>query len=230
MKISIIRYFLIFTAIIIGTLSLKYAAANLSYFKVDGYLTHWEETKLPTQEELDLAFEASDSMLKLHGHHPHYLDMAAKVYEWQSFKDQSDSVKSLKSLEKALLLYKKSSQLREHWPLTWAYMANVKSNMGILDDEFYTYINKAMLYGPYMPEVNLQISKIFLSHWGKLPGLPTKVGLEQVKRASYFHSTRYNLLFYARSIAKEHIVCTVGRLNNLKVIIDHWVCRENKPK
>ncbi|MDA7746954.1 VpsP family polysaccharide biosynthesis protein [Psychromonas sp.] len=225
MKISIFRGVLIVIAIIVGFLAIKYSLANLNYLKVDAYLYRWEKSEQLTQEELSNAFIASDAMLALHGHHPHYLNMTAKLYEWQAFlnKDDRDSVD--RSYQKALILYKQSSELRGHWPLTWGYMANIQSQLGLLDQDFYRYLDNAIVYGPYMKEVNLLVAKLFLKHWGNLPGFSAKTGLEQVKRTLHTYQGRDALLTYAHSIGKDKIVCTVGRLNKIESVIHHKFCQ-----
>lgn len=226
MKIAIAKTLLISIALLIGFLAVKYAFANLSYLKLNTYLTRWEQSKVLTQAELDDAFSASESMLNLHGHHPHYLNMAAKLYEWKAFKFNDDKSIYFHSLEQALVLYKKSTILRPHWPLTWAHMANVKAKLGMIDKDFYYYIDQSIKYGPYMPEVNLQVSKLFLAHWGTLAGFSTKVGLEQVNRALLIDKALYPLINYAHSIGKEQLVCTVGRLKKIDSVNQHWLCKQ----
>lgn len=91
MKITLFRYFLIFTSLVVVFFAAKYAIANLSYLKVDSYLERWQVNKEVKQAELDDALESTNTMLSLHGHFPHYLNVAAKVYEWQAYAQSSDS-------------------------------------------------------------------------------------------------------------------------------------------
>jgi hypothetical protein len=224
-KVLMVRYLLISLAVVVGFFAVKYALANLHYLKVDAYLTRWQQSKDLTREELNDALMASNSMLNLHGHHPHYLNVAAKVYEWQAFKYQQDLTVYQSSLQQALRLYQQATISREQWPLTWASMANVKSKMGLLDKDFYVYLDKAITYGPYMQEVNLQVAKLFLTHWGRMQQGTTKIGLEQIRRALLNNKARYDLLKYATSIEKQNIVCTVGRLNKIDWVAKQWACK-----
>jgi len=220
-----LRYLLVFTSIIVIFFAAKYAIANLHYLKIDSYLARWQEYQEPQQDELTDALEAVDAMLTLHGHFPHYLNVAAKVYEWHAFTHIDDPLIYQASQAQALAYYKASTVLRLHWPLTWVFMANVKANLGQFDDEFYDYIDKAMTYGPYAYQVNLQIAKFQLQYWGELEGLPTKVGLEHIKRALLNKHSRYVLLYYARDIERLGLLCTVARLNGIALIANHHTCR-----
>lgn len=226
MNINIPRYLLLSVAVVVAFFAVKYSLANLAYLKVDRYLVRWQETQLPTSEELDDAFSASKTMLMLHGHHPHYLNMAAKLYEWSAFKFQDNSEMVDDSLKKALSLYQRSTEKRSHWPLTWAYMADVKAKMGQLDDDFYLYVDNAIKFGPYTKEVNLQIAKLFLTFWGQKSELPMKLGLEQIKRSLQNPASAKTLLDYAQSTNKQAIVCTVAKLNKLGFAMNSRVCQQ----
>lgn len=227
MMISIARFILITISLIVAFFAVKYALANLAYLKVDAYLVRWQESKQLSNEELEDALSASKTMLSLHGHHPHYLNMAAKVYEWKAYKNKNNKTVATESLMHALSLYKSSIELRSHWPLTWVYMADVKIKMGKLDSEFYHYVNRAIRYGPYTKEVNLQISKFFLLFWGKKIELPLTLGMEQIKRALQNNNARYELLKYAKSIGKERVACTIAKLNHINDVANNRVCKAN---
>lgn len=226
--VSFARVLLISIALMIAFFSVKYTFANLAYLKVDSYLNRWSISKEPTQLALDDALASSKTMLTLHGHHPHYLNMAAKVYEWQAYKNSQDAVVVKQSLQRALTLYSKSTVLRKHWPLTWSYMSVVKAKLGMFDDEFYRYIDNAIKYGPYTKEVNLQVSKFFLVYWGQLPGLSMAVGLEQINRTLSNASVRFNLLNYSKSIGKARVVCAVGNLKKIGAVSQSYICRSLK--
>lgn len=225
-KVKLFRILLVVTALAIIFFATKYAFANLSYLKVDSYLTRWQETKVVDELEMQDALTSVDSMLSLHGHFPHYLNVAAKVYEWQAYTHINDQTSYELYLSTAFEYYLKSSQLRSHWPLTWAFMANIKSNLNQLDDDFYYYIDQSIKYGPYTHEVNLQIAKLQLLYWGQLDKLPIKVGLEQIKRALLNNRSIYPLLDFAASINRETIVCTVARLNKIEPALHHRVCKQ----
>jgi len=225
LKLNLFRYLLIFVAVVVIFFATKYAFANLSYLKVDSYLMRWQESNEVKPAELQDALDSVDTMLALHGHFPHYLNVAAKTYEWQAYLNSSNTEMYASSLGQAMQYYQRSTELREHWPLTWVFMANIKSNLQQLDDEFYFYIKQAIKYGPYAYEVNLQVSKLQLLHWGNLPGLPTKVGLEQIKRSLLNNSSRNTLLNYARDVDRLALVCTVARLNKVEAALRHHLCK-----
>lgn len=231
-KLNFARYILILASILVIIFATKYSLANLTYLKVDSYLIRWQESNSVKKDELNDALNSVETMLSLHGHFPHYLNIAAKVYEWQAFsksgynsEQKMDSVAYKKSLHQALHYYELSTQLRAHWPLTWVFMANVKSNLHEIDDDFYYYIEQAIKYGPYTHEVNLQVAKLQLLYWGNLQKLPKKEGLEQIKRALLNSRSRYLLLSYSAEINKQHIVCTVARLHKIAPVLKNRVCR-----
>jgi len=222
LRLQVIRYLILLTAAAVIFFATKYAFANISYLKVDSYLNRWQKNQVAEQIELEDALRSVDSMLALHGHFPHYLNVAAKVYEWQAFTQ--GNVKQI-SLLQALDYYQQSTELRSHWPLTWAFMANIKANLNQFDDDFYHYIDQAIKYGPYTHEVNLQIAKLQLQHWGELDRLPTKVGLEQMKRALLNNKSRYALLTFSRDVNRQAIVCTVAKVNEIKAITRNRICK-----
>jgi hypothetical protein len=214
--------FISFTIIFFAT---KYAFANLSYLKVDSYLTRWKMSNEVKQIELDDALASVDTMLMLHGHFPHYLNIAAKTYEWQAYLYSENEKIYRQSHLQALKYYQRSAALRMHWPITWVFMASVKSKLNQLDKDFYFYLEQAIQYGPYAHEVNLEVSKLQLLHWGNLPGLATKSGLEQIKRALVNNQSRLALLNYARDIKRIELVCTVAKLNKIKAASQYHLCR-----
>jgi len=225
LKLSIVRSLLLLTAIAVIFFATKYSIANLSYLRADSYLNRWHENKVAELTELEDALISVDSMLALHGHFPHYLNVAAKVYEWQAFAVIDDKKQYQVSLLQALKYYQQSAELRSHWPLTWVFMANIKAKLNQFDDDFYFYLDNAIKYGPYAHEVNLQIAKLQLQFWGELERLPTKVGLEHIKRALLNNRSRYLLLNFSRDINRQGIVCTVAKLNEIKAISRNRVCK-----
>ena len=224
LKVKLFRLLLIITALVFIFFTTKYSFANLSNLKVDSYLSRWQDTKVVDELEMLDALKSVDTMLTLHGHFPHYLNVAAKVSEWQAFSHREDKSLYQNSLLQALEYYQKSSQLRSHWPLTWVFMANIKSELNEIDDDFYYYIEQSIKYGPYTIEVNLQIAKLQLLYWGNLEKLPLKVGLEQIKRALLNNGSRVPLLNYSAELKRDIIVCTVARINKIEPAIRHHVC------
>lgn len=192
---------------------------------MDSYLSRWQKSKIIDELEMQDALKSVDTMLSLHGHFPHYLNVAAKVSEWQAFSHNDDKAIYQTSLLQALEYYQRSSQLRSHWPLTWVFMANIKANLNELDDDFYYYIEQSIKYGPYTNEVNLQVAKLQLLYWGKLDKLPRKVGLEQIKRALLNNKSRDPLIKYSTELKREVIVCTVARLNKIEAAMRYGVCK-----
>ncbi len=219
------RYLLILTAFIIIFFATKYALANLSYLKVDSYLQRWQKNKSIEQVALDDALTSVDRMLALHGHFPHYLNVAGKVYEWQAFKHLGDQPLYQRSLSQALDYYQQSTQLRAHWPLTWIFMANIKANLKQFDDDFYYYVNQGMKYGPYTYQVNLQVAKFQLQYGEQLHQLSRSVGSEQIKRALLNKSSRYNLLYYADALHRVEPVCAVAKRHKIESILKHKLCQ-----
>lgn len=226
MKLHLARALLITTALVVGFLAVKYALANLNYYRVDRLLGHWQTTQQVDEIELNEALTESRRMLALHGHFPHYLNMTAKVHEWEAFMVGPYSPRYQSALSGALALYKKSSQLRAHWPLTWLFMANIKAQLGQFDDDFYFYISQAINYGPFVYQVNLQVAQWQLHYWGKLPKLSGKVAVEQIKRALLNTKSRNTLLAYAAELNKEAVVCVVAKKYEIEAVLKHKVCRE----
>ncbi|MCP5078495.1 MAG: hypothetical protein GY951_10640 [Psychromonas sp.] len=226
MKLSLLRMIIIGVALYVAFFAVKYALANISYLKVDAYLERWHKNEQLTDEELADALKAANTMLALHGHFPHYLNVAAKVHEWKAYKHNQEPDVYNQSLADALALYQESVEVRLHWPLTWSSMANIKANLNQFDDDFYHYYQQAIKFGPYMSEVNVELSKIKLRNWNQMQGESTKLALEQIKRALLNNKARWKLLKYSKSINKHHVVCTVGRLNKIKQVSNNRVCKQ----
>lgn len=224
MKRKLLRTLLTISALALIFFAVKYSLANLSYLKVDAYLTRWQKTTQVEQAELVDAQRAVQEMLSRHGHFPHYLNVAAKVDEWQAYAARNETERQ-RALQGALRLYQTSTQLREQWPLTWVFMANIKAQLGEFDADFYRYIAQSIHYGPYTHQVNLQVAKLQLQYWLQLPGFPVKQGIEQIRRALINRASRNALLSFAREQQQQNIVCGVARVNDITEVLRHPVCR-----
>ena len=230
MKLKVFKAILLITAFSVIFFVAKYAFANLSYLKVDSYLTRWQKSKVLTQDELSDALISVDAMLSLHGHFPHYLNTAAKVFEWQAYLNIDDPISYKKSLMQSMSYYHSSVELRTHWPLTWIFMANIKSNLNEFDDDFYFYVDQAIKYGPYTYQVNLQIGKYQLQYWGLLNQLSLKTGIEHIKRALRHNKARCEIVIFSQSVGKLNVVCMIAKADDNQVALNNYLCRTLKAK
>ncbi len=151
-----------FVAII--TVSLVFAArfgvANLQYYAARNQLEQWQEKQAVTSKaSFDIANNAIDFAVSLHGSHPNYLMTRGLVTEWGVFSGELPTT----YLENAKKVYLQSASLRPTWPLVWASLGMIKWRQEEFDSELFKYIINADRYGPYKPEVTYFLVELGLA-------------------------------------------------------------------
>ncbi|KUJ82427.1 hypothetical protein AWR36_011485 [Microbulbifer flavimaris] len=131
--------------------------AHLQVVAVENTLKRWGENgKVSSERDLETAFASIDRAITLHEDNPYQLSLKARLLEWRAFGAEEGEGRAA-DYRAALALYKEAAALRPLWPDTWAEMINVKLNLGELDKELQTFMQRADEMGPYIPAVHTAI-------------------------------------------------------------------------
>lgn len=124
----------------------------------------------------------------------------------KSVKGDSSSLNFTKDDLKnaALHTFEQNIRLRPVWANTWIDIAMSKWHLNQIDATFWTALDNAEKYGPYMPEVNLGLSTVYLAFWNTLNLEQKTKGLEQIKR-TLLHRTNEEYSFDYRKAIIERV-------------------------
>lgn len=184
-----IKYILIaFTLSVCGFFAFSWGLANLYFYKADYYLASWyEEGKVESKADWEDALGAINKAIENHPNHPHYHNIAAKILEWGATHNYEERTVLL---NQALTNMKNSLSLRPGWSDSWINIAMIKWRLGEIDDEFWQAIKLAIKHGPYMPDINIGASTIYLAFWSQLDLETRKVAIEQIERTMLQNSNK----------------------------------------
>ena len=94
-----------------------------------------------------------------------YLEQLGQVYAWKAFDQPAGADSARESRLAATQAYRQASAARPTWPNTWAHLAHSKYALGEVDDEFAQALRQANRWGPYRPDVQLELASIGLRAW-----------------------------------------------------------------
>ncbi|MEN0104798.1 MAG: hypothetical protein AAGC84_00055 [Pseudomonas sp.] len=144
-----------------------------------------------------------------------YLEQLGQVYSWQAFDQPAGAASARPSRLLAADAYRRSAQARPTWAGTWAHLAQSKYALGEVDGEFAQAMEQANEWGPYRPDVQLQLASTGLRAWPEL---------DQQQRAQVVTSARHamdgtqqaaNTLFtLAQANGLEQALCTGDEAND----------------
>jgi len=115
----------------------------------------WQSTRVAAEQANALYPVASGT----------YLEQLGQVYAWKAFDQPAGDDSARASRLAAALAYRQSAAARPTWPNTWAHLAQSKFALNELDDEFATALKQANRWGPYRPDVQLELASIGLRAW-----------------------------------------------------------------
>ncbi|WP_448212796.1 VpsP family polysaccharide biosynthesis protein [Colwellia sp. MEBiC06753] len=131
-------------------IAFNHSVANLRYRTAYNLIEKWRlNTELPSDEELNLAYEQIQQANALHPKNPHYLITKGLVLEWYGIAHQD-----LTRWQEAKLYYLQATALRPTWPVTWATLAILKWRLEEIDQQLLEYLTRANQFGPARLEVH----------------------------------------------------------------------------
>lgn len=199
----------------------KYGIANAQYYIADHVLISWHKSQKNLNiESWQKALTAINKANELQPNHPLYLDIKGKVLLWGLNLNDSDMMQKPELLNLALKSFKQSLEIRPVWANTWIDLAMTKWHLDQIDDEFWLALEKAEEFGPYMPEVNLGLSTIYMAFWSQLTITQKAKAIEQISRTmvqpynkDYSFNYRSALIERVELYKKENVFCTLIKLN-----------------
>ena len=199
----------------------KYGIANVQYYAADHLLISWHKSPQTLNvKSWQQAFKSINKANELQPNHPLYLDIKGKVLLWGLNLSDSEIMPKPQLLNLALNSFKQSLKIRPVWANTWIDLAMTKWHLNQIDDEFWLALEKAEKFGPYMPEVNLGLSTIYMAFWPQLTTIQKIKGVEQISRTmiqpyneDYSFNYRSALIERVKLYKKEDVFCTLIKIN-----------------
>ena len=141
--------------------------AGLSSYRAELALQRWNSAGVPPaeakwQSTLAAAKQANALYPVASGT---YLEQLGQVYAWKAFDQPAGAESARESRLAAAQAYRQSAAARPTWPNTWAHLAHSKFALNELDEEFAKALKQANHWGPYRPDVQLELASIGLRAW-----------------------------------------------------------------
>ncbi|MBN3495293.1 VpsP family polysaccharide biosynthesis protein [Vibrio neptunius] len=203
---SLFKLGLAFSAICVLYLSYHFGVASLYAKAVSNQIEQWNASnKKPSFSDIESAEKLISAGLTHHPSHPHYFDLQGKVYEWKAYI--SDSLDKEAYLKLAKSAYLNSAELRPNWPNTWVNLATLETQMQGESREL--YLRKADQKGPFVPQVNLKIATLALSHWQQFTPQERKLAMPHIYRAIKHKDVRQSFRDYLTKSSKFRFACII---------------------
>ncbi len=103
----------------------------------------------------------------------------------------------------ALQTFEQNIGLRPVWANTWVDIAMSKWHLNQIDGVFWSALDNAEKYGPFMPEVNLGLSTVYLAFWNTLNPEQKAKGVEQIKRTLLHRKNEEYSFDYRKAIIER---------------------------
>jgi len=166
---------------------LQKGLANAYYFKSRFYVDQWQSGNTPTSLQYSNALLAADYAVKIDDQNPHYLLTLVKVMEWGAFSQLVTP-----NNEVFNQLYRDAINQRPTWPNAYSDYAY---NLAFIQHDLaaaWPYLQQALHYGPYTPEVLHQILAIGFAHWSSLTATQKQLVFSTAKIAAMANWTMRN--------------------------------------
>lgn len=141
--------------------------AGLASYRVDVALQRWNKNQhVPSEQKWQAALAAAKQANALYPvASGTYLEQLGQVYAWKAFDQPAGAESARESRLAAAQAYRQSAAARPTWPNTWAHLAHSKFALNELDEEFAKALKQANHWGPYRPDVQLELASIGLRAW-----------------------------------------------------------------
>lgn len=148
--------------------SISIGVADLYGYSPRQHLEHWQKKGLtPSAAELDDALIGINSAIRWHPRHAEYHDMQALLHYYQALDayQQGGHEEFTQLTQQALAGYQQATQLRPHWPYSWANFALMKAMLQQFDEEYRFALTQATTLGPWENGVNLAVADAGMLGW-----------------------------------------------------------------
>lgn len=196
------------------------AVAGLASYRTQADLQRWQASaQVPAEAKWQHALRAAQLA---NAWYPvasgTYLEQLGQVYSWRAFDQPvgADSARDSRLL--AAAAYRQSAQARPTWATTWAHLAQSKYTLGEIDSEFAQALKQANEWGPYRPDVQLELASTGLRAWPLLNHQQRVDAVTSARQAMDSTKQAANSLFaIAQANGLEQTLCTsVGESNGAR--------------
>lgn len=168
----------------VGTIGL----ASAWHYQALRYLELWQKNEqLFTETNFQKASIAINNAVNLHPSHPEYLLLKVKISLWGWYQGELKT-EQLNNLES---LYQQAIALRPIWPNAYADYAYYLGVTQRHATEAFNQLKLAKQYGPYTPEVFMQIVSIGFINWTVLSTEQKAMTLKALQHAVRNSQTTY---------------------------------------
>lgn len=165
----------------------------------------------------NIAHESLTQALNHSPNNPEYLALMGSLYEWRVVGNELDLTEAAKNYEKALDYYQQALQLRPAFSFYWANVAVIKSRLGIIDNAFFTTVNRAIVLGSWEPGVQLKIADALLNVWYLLDEKSWKMMVTVIEKG--LKSNAAQIMQIAKQVNVLNKLC--GKLRRTDEMLQH---------
>lgn len=151
--------------------SVSIAISDLYGYSPRQYLAHWQKkAQQPSPAQVDQALSGVDNAIRWNPRNAEFWNMQGLLNYYQAFNhyQQGDPSGYRQFTQQALADYQQATQLRPHWPHSWANLALMKAQLRQFDSEFQHALNQATTFGPWERDVNISVSEAGMRGWLQL--------------------------------------------------------------
>ncbi len=142
-----------------------------------------EQVRAPNEDEWRKARDRLENIYRVHPFNASYSADMARVYEWRGLDFPLWSGESKENRARAIDFYRKALARRPTWAFAWVNLARTKVLNQEVDKEVFTALEKAMVFSPWAPDVQLKVIELGLALWNDLPDVQRAQVIATVRRA-----------------------------------------------
>ena len=170
--------------------------ASLFAMQAGGALDSWTLSKVkPRSDEIRKSLYALETAIWLDSGNPSFLENLARLRMVEAETDQAHKEIHLRA---ALSAIRQAIALRPVSPYSWGILLVAKSRLNEIDPEFYRALANATFLGPWEPEVQLEVARAGIEHWGRMDFQQREDVRKDISRAMKWHSDDIKRIVFSR--------------------------------
>jgi hypothetical protein len=191
--------------------------AGLASYRAEVALQRWNATQqVPAEAKWQSALGAAKQANAVYPvASGTYREQLGQIYSWKAFDQPAGAESARPSRLLAAEAFRQSTLARPTWPNTWAHLAHSKYALGEFDAEFAQALQSANRWGPYRPDVQLELASIGLRAWPMLTQQQRVDAITSARQAMDSNNqTAHSLIALAQANGLEQTLCT-GAANEI---------------
>lgn len=156
-------------AALVGVWAITWSYADLAVYFAGDTRRAWEsESGVAAVAEQDAARVRLERAYRLNPMDADYALALGRIHEAKALRYPVGDDIAQSERARAAEYYRQALALRPGWGFAWASLARAKMHDPDLDDEFYTALDRATIFGPWEPRVQDTVAWIGMTVWRKL--------------------------------------------------------------